>query len=369
MKNGYYLYTENCGSCGVMNKIKMQIDTFSQQLIISGVRINNVSQNFIQRVINVSIWGSIKRDYASTLQKMKNPDYIYMRLTYADRQLMFFLKNIKTKYPKCKVIIEIPSFPYDKEWCSSWYTLLLLPKELLYRKQYKRYIDRFVTYSDDKSIFGVPTIKTMNGINTKKNVMPGCIKGYNKNEINLVAIAFFTRRHGYERIIEGLSDYYQNVNKRTVVLHLVGTGEEVIRYKKLVNRFKLEKYVIFHGEKRDDELECIYEIADIGLAAFGMYKDGLEKISTIKAREYVAHGIPVALGAADRLFDDSPFGLLFENNSEKVDIQRIIDYLDLLYIPEGKMEVSKKIRDFAEKNVDNSVTLRPIIEYIMSEEL
>lgn len=368
MKKGYYLYNENCGSCGVNSKISMQIAEFSKSMIIEGLQIESIQQNFFQRIWNLSVFGSIARDYEKVLNELVDPDYIYMRRTYADKALMNFIRSIRVKYPNCKIVIEIPTYPYDKEMCAYWYTFLIFLKEWYYRKKYRKYVNRFVTYSDDEVIFGVPTICTMNGISTDKVAMVEEVMEYNSVSINMLAVALLAPHHGYERIIHGLHLYYKENPARKVYFHVVGVGSELKKYKKLVNKFGLNEYVFFYGEKRGNELEELYKKADVGLAAFGVYKDGFSKLSTLKAREYIAKGIPVILGAEDDLFDNCRYGLTYPNDSSAVNIDRIVEFADKLYINRRKIDVACEIRKFAENNADNRVTLRPIIEYIVSED-
>lgn len=369
MKKGYYLYNENCGSCGVDSKISMQISEFSKCLHIEGLQIESVKQNVFQRIWNLSVFGSIARDYDKVLGELNEPDFIYMRRTYADKAHMNFIRKIHEKFPNCKIVIEIPTYPYDKEMCAYWYTFLIFLKEWYYRKKYRKYIDRFVTYSDDEEIFGVPTIRTMNGISTEKVSMAESLEEYNPEKINILAVALLAPHHGYERIIRGMHLYYKENPKRKVFFHVVGVGSELKKYRNLVNKLGLNDYVIFYGEKRGIELEELYKKADVGLAAFGVYKDGFSKLSTLKAREYIAKGIPVILGAEDNLFDDCEYGLTYPNDSSAIDINKIIAFTDELYGTSNKMDVASEIRKFAENNADNRVTLRPIIEYILSEDV
>lgn len=368
MKRGYYLYTENCGSCGVDSKIAMQISEFSKNLDIEGILIESIPQNFFQRIRNLSVFGSIARNYEKALGELVNPDFIYMRRTYADKALIKFMQGIREKFPYCKIIVEIPTYPYDKEMCANWYTFLIFLKEWYYRKKYYQYIDRFVTYSDDEEIFGVPTIRTMNGISVDKVAMPDTVKEYDSANIHMLAVALLAPHHGYERIIRGLDLYYKGAPSRNVFFHIVGNGSEQKKYKKLVHRLELDEYVIFYGEKRGSELDELYRKADVGLAAFGVYKDGFSKLSTLKAREYLAKGLPVILGAEDNLFDDSEYGLTFPNDSSTVDINRIVTFTDGLYGVASKEIVASKIRKFAESKADNRITLKPVIEYIVSGE-
>lgn len=369
MKKGYYIYVENCGSAGVKRKIAMQIETFSNWFDMRELMIKTTERTLIQRILGLLFWNSFARDYEAALKELDNPDFVYIRKTYVDKRYLAFLSDIKKKYPECKVIVEIPTYPYKKEMLSSWYTVFMYVKEILYKYKYKNYIDRFVTYSDDDEIFGVPTIRTMNGVNVKSVSPIEAVDEYKPNEIHLIAVAFLLKHHGYERVIAGLHEYYSVEQERKVYFHIVGEGPESKKYRKLVKKYNLKNYVKFYGTRFGEELDRIYNIADAGLAAFGVYKDGFSKLSTIKAREYLAKGLPVILGAEDNLFSErqNGYGLMFPNDSSAIEIHTIIAYLDSLYLAKGKRMINKEVRDYAYQSVDNKVTLLSITNYINSD--
>ncbi len=112
----------------------------------------------------------------------------------------------------------------------------------------------------------------------------------------------------------------------------------------------------------------MYNNADAGLVSFGSYKEKVERLCTIKTREYLAKGLPVILGGIDELFEKSEgeYALCFSNDASPIDFERIGRFLDGLYLGRTKQEVIFRIRCYAKENVDNSVTLKPIIEYIYS---
>lgn len=368
MKKGYYLYVEGCGSSGVMNKIRMQVETFSRHLDIEALQIDTVACGGLTRALNMLPNRSFARDYAAAIDRMSNPDFVYIRRTYIDKAYLHFLAEIHNRWQNCKIIVEQPVYPYDKDMLRTPYTAIQYIKELIYRKHYKDDIDRFVTYSDDEEILGVQTIRTMNGVNVDE-IHPVDVSGkYAENAINLITVATLIAHHGYERVIEGLHQYYFNGGKRDVVFHIVGDGPEKAKYFELVRRYELEKHVIFYGAKFGSELDSIYATADAGLAAFGSYKEGVDKLCTIKAREYLAKGLPVVLGCDDNLFlnEASEYALIYPNNATYIDIERLLQFLDGIYLDKGRTNVVRDIRDLAYRTVDNEVTLSPVVEYINS---
>ena len=368
MKKGYYLFVENCGSSGVMNKIKMQMDTFSRHLDIRSIQIPNKQCSHIRKIYNMFPWASFEREYEKVLEQMDSPDFVYIRRTYIDKEYLGFLRAIHTRWSACKIIVEQPVYPYDKDMLRSPYTAIQYVKELLFRKHYKDDIDRFVTYSDDDEILGVKTIRTMNGVNVSEMRMIHNDREYNTEEINLITVATLVAHHGYERVIEGLYRYYQNGGRRNIFFHIVGEGPEKQRYFDMVKRYNLEAHVVFYGAKYGEELDKIYDLADAGLAAFGSYKEGVDKLCTIKVREYIAKGLPVVLGCEDNLFlgEAKQFGLILPNDSSAIEISRVVEFLDRIYEDKTRIEVTNCIVELAKKTVDNEVTLRPVIEYINS---
>lgn len=368
MKKGYYICVENCGSCGVHDKIAMQIATFSTDVDIEKIQIKNCPRTLPQRVWELLPWNSFSRYYDQAYREIINPDFLYVRRWHIDKKQLAFFARVKKKYPSCKIIVEIPTYPYFREMCSNIVNLLDLFKEVIYKNKNKTYVDRFVTYSDDELIFGVPTIRTMNGINTASITISKNETEYTGREINLLAVALFARHHGYERIIKGMYDYYRSYNDRSIYFHIVGIGSELPKYKKLVQKYKLEKYIFFYGEKHGDELNEIYNIADIGVAALGVYKDAFSKLSTLKAREYMAKGLPVILGADDDLFTNCKYGEFFPNDSSPINMERVVEFADRIYLGRDRTLIASDIREYVMKKADNSVTLKPIMDYINSEQ-
>ena len=81
------------------------------------------------------------------------------------------------------------------------------------RKNLVKYIDRIVTYSNDDYVFNIKTIKTKNGIIFEDYETVKESPEKNKNAINLIAVAGFSFWHGYDRLLRGIGDYYNDEEK------------------------------------------------------------------------------------------------------------------------------------------------------------
>lgn len=296
-------------------------------------------------------------------ERLCSADFLYIRKDYFDRSFRKFVKNVKKKSSKTKIIVEIPTYPYDKELKK-----ILLWKEKMERKKLKAYIDKFVTLSKDDEIFGVSTIQIMNGIDVN-SISPVVPKPHKANEpINIIAVAALAKWHGYDRLISGMGHYYRQGGKREIVFHLVGTGNVIPQYKKLVHQYGIQKNVVFHGEKYGEELEQIYNQCAIGVATLNAHILGIQCGSFLKSREYCAKGLPQFFAGEIDMFQDVEFDYVckFPPDDQPIDMQRFIRFYDEIYIANGKNQddIVREIREFAYHRCDMSKTMQPVIQYL-----
>lgn len=369
MRKGYYIHFEGRQSIGVSKKIDMQIDELKNYFQVEELEINYVYRSLLQRIIGLLPYESILRNYEEVFAQIDNPDFLYVRRTVADNAYVTFWKRIKEKYPKCKIIVEIYTYPYDKDDFWKWNAWPFWFKELIYRPQLKKYVDRFVTYTRDKYIFDVPTICTTNGINCS-SVRP--VRGsYQKEELHLIGVAYMQRQHGYERIIQGLAKYYKQKSIYTIIyLDLVGDGPEKKKYVKLVKENHLEKYVTFFPTTSGEELENLYDRADIALAAFGMYKvNYYEAIGAIKTRECLAKGLPMISGSPiDILDEDFDYARIFPNDRTPIDMEDVLSFFENVQKQgKSKENVAAILREYAKEHASMKAVMAPVVEYIETE--
>ena len=364
---------------GVKNKIETQTKIFEEDgYDVDEVVINVKNTNkIIKRLPGVS--GLY--DWEVAINKIKNPDVIYLRHVYLDLGYINFLKQLKLRYPKVIILVEFPTFPYEKERfpLRGKKAVLEYPfylKDRTNRKKLYKYTDRIVTYSEDDVIYGVSTINIQNGLDVNKvqlvtpsnNTSSMDAEGQETNDkdINLIAVASLQEYHGYERIFEGIKRYYDNGGSRNVIFHVVGSGYIEDDLKELVCKLEISDRVIFYGSKTGDELTEIFNKSDIGIGSFGFYKIGLERASSLKTREYLARGLPVISGCRQDVFEVSPckYHMEFSNDDTPVDIQRIIDFYDELFGGKTKTNVFIEIRKYAEENVTMQKAFAPVMKYL-----
>ena len=191
---------------------------------------------------------------------------------------------------------KIPTYPFKNEYKGIKSILGFIG--MYYLKHLHKYIDYIVTYSKDKEIYRIPTIITSNGVDLEK-IKPK--KESRSKDINMIAVANFSMWHGYDRIIEGLNNYYKNDCKDNVYLYLVGSGEYLKVYQSLIKKYNLEKYVFVLGAKSGYELDFVYNKCNIAIDACGRHRSGVYYNSSLKGKEYCAKGLPIVSGVETEL--------------------------------------------------------------------
>lgn len=366
---GYYLMVGKSSKedyTGIGQKIRTQISNFNKEGLDCKEIVLPVSSSKLLSVLyrlpffNVyPIW--------TYRNEFNEADYIYMRRPFVMNAYMRkVFETIKRNNPSCKIIVELPTYPYDAEYATYKAHWMLLLKDRFNRKRMRGLIDRFANLSGENEIFGIPTIRMSNGIDIDSIKKKSYVKAED-GAIHVCAVAAFKEWHGYERFIKGISKYYENGGDRKIICHFAGEGSELPLYKELVQRLNLDEHFVFHGYLQGKELDEIYDISEISLGSFGMYKKNLHLSCNLKSREAVARGIPMVTGCPTDIFVDSRFKyyLEFPNDSSTLDIQRIIDFRDEVY-KESPENVIESIRQYAYENVTMEAAMKDVVGYIKS---
>ena len=110
---------------------------------------------------------------------------------------------------------------------------------------------------------------------------------------------------------------------------MVGGNDRNINYlnlKRMVKDYKLDDYVIFHGEKTDVELDKIFDMSDIGVGSLGRHRSGIYCFQSLKNVEYAIRGIPFVYSESCPLFNDEDYILRFNPDESPVNIYDIIKF-------------------------------------------
>ena len=167
-KTGYYIYYEtNTDFVGVKKKIDNQIAVLNTQFDCKKIVVPREKKNIFKSILWRLPFGSFGRTYEYALgviEKNGTPDFLYIRFVPLDRKFISFLEELRRRYSSAKIMIEIATFPYKQELLHNITMLPFYFKDIFYRRRLKRCVDRIVTFTDDRSIYEIPTIHIMNGI-------------------------------------------------------------------------------------------------------------------------------------------------------------------------------------------------------------
>ena len=259
-------------------------------------------------------------------------DLVYIRSFHnANPFTIHLIKQLKTM--GARVIMEIPTYPYDQEYVTPGMKVYLTI-DRHFRHKLARELDAIITFSDKEKIFGVPTIRISNGIDFDAIPLKQHIND-TSHELHLIGVAEVHYWHGFDRLIQGLAEYYLQEQSYKVFFHIVGqlSGErerqEIIP---AIYNNGLTPYVILHGARYGKELDELFEQADLGIGSLGRHRSGIEKIKVLKNREYAARGLAFTYSETDEDFDNMPYVWKVPANETSMDIQKLIDFHQSIHL-------------------------------------
>lgn len=351
MKILYILYfnIEKTQFLGVRKKILSQIHALEKlghnvdfayckedELILKS---NNKMQHFSIKRGFTHYRGSIQKKL-SYVTKYEKYDIAYIRYPGSiDISMLNTFKVLKRN--GLNILLEMPTYPIGGELIERLKGLLKQGKfislafyffvYLIHRicsRQINRYIKLIVTFMPYDFIWNTPTIIIDNGVRIEdyhpvKNVPNS------PSNIVLIGVANIAPWHGYDRVIDGLWEYYNSVRpaKYNVIFNIIGDSPLVNELKDKVRKLKMDDYVKFLGLLEGEELEKQYQYADIAVSSLGMHRINVLHGSTLKTKEYCAYGVPFILGYYEKtITGEFPYALQVQAEDKPVSIEKIIDF-------------------------------------------
>ncbi|WP_172412923.1 glycosyltransferase [Leuconostoc lactis] len=355
---------------GIQKKIDQQVLAFEDNGFSVDLRAYTTDVKSVSGIFSaVMPWGKVRRELDYSLKSDYDVEYYRRPRVSFDQGFIEFLEDRQKKNPNAIRLLEIPTFPYDQER-SGIIGKTMLFKDRIWRKKLKKFFSAIVTYSDDKEIFGLPTINVSNGINFNSiKIKRTRFRTIDDNKINLIAVASLEKWHGYDRVIHGMHNYYlnKNIESPEVNMYIVGSGKPKIEkaLHKLVDEYQLNSHIFFTGKKMGKELDDLFEDSDIAIDSLGRHRSNVFYNSSLKGKEYIARGLPSISGVRTELDNESNFPFYFRVPADEtpVNIQEIVDFYYKIVLQETN--VSKKIRDFGQTKFDMNTAVQPIIDYIL----
>ncbi|MDR2918225.1 MAG: glycosyltransferase [Tannerella sp.] len=338
---------------GISKKMKYQIDAlrtngFNVKVCYQIIDVNNSSKRMIDNDVledfgNGFISKFKKRfSFDSLVHYIKQEHIKFLYIRYEHNASPSFISALKKiKKTGTQIVLEIPTYPYDKEYWKQGLKLRFhLWQDQCFRKRLAKQVSRIITFSEHKLIFGVPTVNISNGVDFES--VPLKKRNHKQqNRLNLLGVAEIHLWHGFDRLIAGLGEYYKTNRSFEVYFNIIGYGapDYVNQLKSLVLKNNIEKYVHFHGPQYGDALTAFFDDADMGIASLARHRSNIYNIKTLKNREYAARGIPFVYSEFDTDFEDMPYILKVPANEIPIDIEQLIRFY------ENIQQTSQEIRE------------------------
>ncbi|WP_289091700.1 glycosyltransferase [uncultured Bacteroides sp.] len=264
-------------------------------------------------------------------------EYIYVRYThFASPSINKLFSELKKR--GIKIILEIPTYPYDNEF-KGFKPKIYLYYDKIWRHFLAKNLAYIVTFDQSDSIWGCPTIKIKNGIDFNHIKLKEKTKPIN-DRVELIAVATIAFWHGFDRIIEGIKIYNNSEGKKNDVhLNIVGGGD-IKNLVSLADKYNLKDYVTFHGPKYGKELDDLFEISDLAIGSLGRHRSGITNLCSLKNVEYAARGIPFIYSEVNVDFDKAVFVKKIAPDETPVNIQELIEWRKKFNMEPGKIRNS-----------------------------
>ena len=308
-------------ACGIHTHLCYMEENHDKRRIVDGQIIADYGSGLKSKILKRTEFSSIVK-YAIKA----HITFVYIRSNHnANPFTISMVKRMKKA--DMKVVMEIPTYPYDAEYLSQGMGKQIF-QDRIFRKRLAKQLDAIVTFSNFNEIFGKKTIRISNGIDfnsikiKKSNTTDSSI-------INLIGVAEIHPWHGFDRVIKGLAAYYSMPHDIIVKFHIVGYfffANDEKMFKQIIADNQLEEYIILHGKKHGDELDKIFDECNFGIGSLGRHRVGIDKIKTLKNREYAARGIPFIYSETDEDFDNKEYVLKAPADESPIDINSIISF-------------------------------------------
>lgn len=354
-----------------LRELGHQVNVCTYDFDEQGNRVRRINEDVIQNFGKgkfAALKGRTDFDKVARYAIDNKIEFVYVRSFHNANPFTIQLFR-KLKDVGVKIAMEIPTYPYDQEYKhSSFLKKQWLKIDQHYRHQLAALTDGIVTFTNDEIIFGQRTIRISNGIDLVNIPIRYSIKKEpNNKEIHLIGVAEVHYWHGFDRLIAGLGVYYKSP-QHTIKLHfhIVGGVADSEMYnsihapgfKELIDKYDIAEYIHFHGQMFGEELDNLFNQCDFAIGSLGRHRSGIDKIKTLKNREYAARGIPFIYSETDEDFDHMPYILKAPADESPIDIEKLLKFYQNQ--PCSPLEIRNSIGFLSWKN-----QMQKVIEEVM----
>ena len=322
-----------------LRELGHQVDVCTYDFDEQGNRVRRINEDVIQNFGKgkfAALKGRTDFDKVAQYAIDNKTEFVYVRSFHNANPFTIQLFR-KLKDAGVKIAMEIPTYPYDQEYEGfPFLTRMGIKIDQRFRHQLAALTDGIVTFTDEKTIFGQRTIRISNGVDFD-HIPIRCptSKEPINHEIHLIGVAEVHYWHGFDRLITGLGEYYKN-GERIYKLHFhivggIGPSEmydsiHAPGFKELIEKYNIAEYIHFHGPMYGQELDDLFNQCDFAIGSLGRHRSGIDKIKTLKNREYAARGIPFIYSETDEDFDHMPYILKAPADESPIDIENLLKF-------------------------------------------
>ncbi len=242
-------------------------------------------------------------------------DLVWLRHQVSTASMAAYLKRAKKENPQIKIVMDMPTYPYDQEWSGlRGYIVKIMDRH--YRSQLNHVVDLIAHSGPEKTIFGIPTVPMTNGIDIDhfEESAPE-----NSSHTHVLAIGKWRYWHGLDRILAGWDEHAE------ASLHIVGGGAYLPKLKAMCSERKLSK-VFFYGPLSGSPLDTLAQQCHVAIGTLGIHRKGVAINSSLKHREYCSRGIPFIYSSADPDFKNCTFAMEVPADDEAVPLSKLVAF-------------------------------------------
>lgn len=386
--NGLYVTNVDIeNKSGYKDKILGQIDALSKITDHMYVLASNGNEYFFGEYLDRSI-GKImsvkqskriryirgfinQRKLLSLLRTMIDKydiDFAYIRrIVPLTTSVLRTLRGLKKQ--KTQLFYEYPTYPWQEEMKSNPKTFGRLNYYIdkwNYRKliEIVDFIPAMVSCDSFSSqIEAEKLIKINNGICVEKLSV---VSPVSHEGLNLLAVGHLQNWHGLDRVIKGLSEFYNSGGTQLVKFLVVGDGRELQALRELAQNLGLMDKVEFFGAMTGKKLDIIFNRADIAVASIGNHRKKVFRDSALKSREYCARGIPFIMASYDDDFSEKfKYVHRIPSDDSPVDIDSILAFFNNI----KNDDYVNTMRQHAERTLTWDNKMIPVIDRIFPRHL
>ena len=350
----------------ILNKVNSQLKYLKKYLpgsacVVIGTNYKKLNlKNYDFEFIDISsiAKSSIAQVRYEVAQKVVDtvlPDIIYFRFPMYNKLCFDFVKKNEGKVIfeiQSKTINEISQIDAEEE---NKFAPLIYQHTL----GIVAVTDEIAKYELKRSDYKQKIHVMSNGIDINSLSFSNYIKS--ENIYNILCLANFSKWHGYERLLMGLSQHSQ---KDKFKLYFIGDGNELSKYEQLTANLKLTNHCEFLGKLNSEQISRISEKCIIAVSSLGLQRIGLKEFCNLKNREYCLRGIPFIYAGKDvDLTGKEIFAQVFPSDESPINFEVVQSFCEKV---SEDLNIKILERDFAINNLSWETRIKDLVSFFES---